>query len=134
MSCNCKFPTRYSSNLVTTRKRHKCVECGNFIKAKEKAEKVDALYNNNLQTFYTCLECQEIIEFIRHRQDNEDELFNELHEALCCHGELYDLLYELCFDDREEENEGPACHYLLDVSWLNPVAKGKLSLKIEAKQ
>jgi hypothetical protein len=101
------------------------------IKIGEKAEKVDALYNGEFQHFYTCLQCQEVIDFIR--QEHEDDLLKDLKEVLCCHGELYDLLFELVFNDREEENESPACHYLLDVPWLNPFVKGKVSLKVEAK-
>ena len=131
MSCDCEHPTLYKSKLVAIRKQHKCVECGEKIAIGEKAEKVDALYDGTFQTYYTCLQCQEIIDFIR--QDTEDELLKELDEALCCHGELYDLLYEFCFDDREEENDGPACPYLPEVSWLNPFVNGKLSLKIEVK-
>lgn len=131
MSCDCDIPQLYESRLVTTRKKHKCVECGQHIAIGEKAEKVDALYYNSFQHFYTCLQCQEIIDFIR--QEHEDDLLKDLNEALCCHGELYDLLFELVFDDREEENEGSACLYLTDVPWLNPFTKGKVSLKVEEK-
>jgi hypothetical protein len=132
MSCDCDIPELYKSKLVTTRKKHRCVECGQRIAIAEKAEKVDALYSGyGFQTFYTCLQCYEIIDFIR--QEHDDDLLKDLKETLCCHGELYDLLYELVFDDREEENEGLACHYLPDVPWLNPFTKEKLSLKVEAK-
>jgi DNA-directed RNA polymerase subunit RPC12/RpoP len=120
----------YKSKLVTTRKKHKCVECGNRIAIAEKAEKVDALYDGGFQTFYTCLQCQEIINFIR--QDHDDDLLKELKDNLCCHGELYELLDECVFDSQEEE-EGYACHYRPNVSWLNPFVNGKLSLSLEAR-
>jgi hypothetical protein len=124
------MPALYRSKLVKTRKKHKCVECNEHIAIGEKAEKVDAIYDGSFQTFYTCLQCQEIIEFIR--QEHEDDLLKDLKEALCCHGELYELLSESVFDSQEEE-EGYACHYRPNVSWLNPFVQGKLSLNIEAK-
>lgn len=130
MSCDCERPTLYKSKLVITRKKHKWVECRQHIESGEKAEKVDALYDGAFQTFYTCLQCQEIINFIR---DAKDDLCKELNETLCCHGELYDLLFENVFDNREEENQGPACYYSPDISWLNPFVNGKLSLKLEVK-
>ncbi len=131
MSCDCEVPSLYRSKLVRTRKKHKCVECGQRIEIAEKVKKVDALYDGEFQSFYTCLQCQEIIEFIR--QNTEDDLLKELNKELCCHGELYDLLYEFVFDDREEENDDPACHYRPNVPWLNPFVDGKLSLSVEVK-
>lgn len=129
MSCDHNSPTLYNSKVAVTRKRHECVECGERIEIAEKTKKIDTLYDGNFQTFYICLECQKIIEFIR--QDSEDDLLKELNEALCCHGELYELLFEFVFDDREEDD--PACHYLPNVPWLNPFVNGKLSLNVEAK-
>lgn len=131
MSCNCEVPSLYKSKIVITRKEHKCVECGKRIAIAEKSEKVDALYGGEFQSFYTCLQCHEIIEFIR--QDSEDDLLKELNKELCCHGELYDLLYEFVFDSLEDEEDGPTCHYRPNVSWLNPFVNGKFSLSVEAR-
>ena len=128
MSCDCNYPTLYKSKIVRTRKKHECVECGERIEIAEKAEKIDTLYDGNFQTFYTCLDCQKIIAFIR--QDTEDDLLKELNEALCCHGELYELLFEFVFNDKEKD--APACHYLPNVPWLNPFVNGKLSLNKNA--
>lgn len=129
MSCDCNSSALYNSKVVVTRKRHECVECGERIEIAEKVKKIDTFYDGNFQTFYTCLECQKIIEFIR-RQDSEDDLLKDLNEALCCHGELYDLLFEFVFDNREEDS--PACHYRPNVPWLNSLVNGKLSLNKNA--
>lgn len=131
MSCDCEVPALYRSKLVTTRKKHKCVECGIIIPLASQAEKVDTLYDGCFQSLYTCLKCQEVIDYIR-QYTGEDDMILGLQENLCCHGELYEVLHCAVFDDiDEDQEEGMACYYRPSVSWLNPVVKGRFTLNQE---
>lgn len=95
MSCDCEHPDVYSAKVVRVRKPHKCVECCCPISVKESAEKVDALWDGQFQTIYTCTNCTKIRKFI-------EEKFPE---DCLCHGELSEFLWNSGFLYSETEIE-----------------------------
>ncbi len=86
MSCDCIYPSVYKARVVRTRKLHKCCECGNKILPGQQAEKVDALWDGQFSTIYTCLECMAV-------RDRLKEVFADDEDVLCCHGEMFEFLW-----------------------------------------
>lgn len=98
MSCDCAHPAVYSAKVVRVRKQHKCTECNHRINIGESAEKVDALWDDQFQTVYTCVECCKIRDFLKEK----------FPEDICCHGELFDFIWEAGFLFSEDEIEEEA--------------------------
>lgn len=98
--CDCEPAELYTSKLVKTRKPHRCIECRIQIELGQQAEKVDALYDGRFTSFYTCLECKTLIEYLRTKKIVDDCL---------CHGDLGEEIDQQGFlysdDDIEEECE-----------------------------
>lgn len=128
MSCDFyDAPALYNSRIVRVRKPHKCVECRAVIQPGQQAEKIDALYSEGFSTFYTCLDCVELIAYLRTQKIE-----------LCCHGELGEIIYEedLIFSDDELEEiysaeswyddskgcvRGQSCPIVTKAPWLKIV-------------
>ena len=66
MECSCEYVSDgdyakvATSKIVTARKSHTCTECGEEIKAGNKYERVDGLWDDDWETFKTCWICLKI--------------------------------------------------------------------------
>jgi hypothetical protein len=104
MSCDCDSPSVYHASLVKVRKPHKCCECGGNIQPPQQAEKIDALWDGEFSTIYTCVDCVAVRDYLKERYVSDDD------ESLCCHGEMYEYLWQsdLLWDEDEIEEEASA--------------------------
>lgn len=102
MNCDCSCPTVYRAKLVKIRKPHKCCECGDKIQIGQHAEKVDALWESQFSTIYTCVDCVGVRDRVKAVFDDENDL--------CCHGEMFEYLWhsDLLWDEDEIEEEASA--------------------------
>ena len=115
--CECDYPVLYHAKTVKVRKLHKCCECEQAIAPGEQAEKVDALWDGSFQTVYTCLTCVEVRDRVR-------EEFADDSDCFCCHGEMYEYLWQsdLLWDEDEIEEE--ASMWVPDYGSLPGVIRG----------
>lgn len=101
MTCECDYPSLYNAKLVKVRKQHKCCECKKKIWPSQQAEKVDALWDHVFSTIYTCNNCVALRDYLKANHLNDGE------ESLCCHGEMYEYLWnsDLLWTEDEVEEE-----------------------------
>lgn len=114
MNCDCDRPSAYFVKIVKVRKPHKCCECGLTINQQERAEKADGIYDGEFRTFYTCLDCLGILNFLKPK----------FPEALDCHGELADFLSESGFLYSKTEIEREARNVLPNYDKTRGVVRG----------
>ncbi len=114
MTCDCEVAAIYSAKVVKTKKPHECVECGEQIGVQSPAEKVDALWDGLFQTVYTCANCMELRDFLK----------NKFPDELCCHGELFEFIYESGFLCSEDEIETEAATWVQNYDSAIGVVRG----------
>lgn len=87
--CDCfdNYPTFYNAKIVKARKLHKCCECRQPIETGTHYHRADGLWDGEVSTFKTCLECKRLIDFILAKYPNECECLG--------HGDLRETLYEM---------------------------------------
>ncbi len=108
--CDDGYPDIYDKKLLKTRVNHKCIECGDLVKAGDRMWRVKSLFDGHFHRHYTCLDCEAIREHIC-KLDPETDL---------CHGELIEYLQYGYLDS----------DYLPNVWWLQLRTNTKLKFKL----